>query len=67
MDALWRLRKTLQAGLREERRRELAERTVRELVELMSPRTAGQGEVKRSRLSLIGSFDEWSILRVVNS
>ena len=44
MDTLVRLRTNKQTSLGEERRKALRDRTVRELVELMSPRTAGEGE-----------------------
>ena len=44
VDAIVRLRANQQSRLGEERRRVLRERTVRELVEFMSMRTAGEGE-----------------------
>ena len=44
VDTIVRIRTNKQSHLGDERRRVLRDRTVRELVELMSPRTAGEGE-----------------------
>ena len=47
VDTIVKMRSSRQSSLGDERRKALRERTVRELVEFMSPRTAGIGEVRQ--------------------